>query len=307
MLFAFHAANAQNSVKVGALRTFAMAPAYYANTAGYFKEEGLDVEFVTLGTGPAIGSAVASGSVQIGHSAAIPVIYARAQNQPFRVFSTLTRETSGDDGALTWLVVSEGSNIRSLKDLEGKTVMTNGVSSLCELAFRDHAANAGVDWKKFKSLTAPFPQMPPAIEIGNADAACVIDPFYTMMRQSPQIKAHTLAAGQIHNISSDPGVALEVLYVTEDWAKNHPETLAKFNRAMAKAVSDFKNKPEAYKKFLVDIYRLDPKIVDDMKTGTVSGDFTPRAEMFSPLIEALNRNDMLKTSLTGQDMILATP
>lgn len=299
------AAYAQTVVKVGALRTLAMTPVFHAKDAGYFKQEGLDVEFVTLGTGPAIGAAVASGSVQIGYSAMIPVIFARAQGQPFRVFANLTREAGASDGALTWLVTAERSGIRAPKDLAGKTVMTNGASSLCELAFREHTAAAGVDWKTVKTLTAPFSQMPAALEIGNADAACLVEPFYTLARQSQRIKARPIAAGQLASISTDPGVALDVLYVDEGWGAKNKAVLQKINRAVAKSVADLMSKPDDYKKLLATSFKLEPRVVDEMKMHIFLKDFTPQSAMVTPLIEALIRNGMLDRQVKGQDMILS--
>lgn len=300
-------AYAQTKVKIGALRTLAMTPVFHAKDAGYFKQEGLDIEFVTLGTGPAIGAAVASGSVQVGYSAMIPVIFARAQGQPFRVFANLTRESGTSEGRLVWLVTAEKSSIRDMKDLSDKTVMTNGASSLCELAFRDHAAAAGIEWKTVKTLTAPFSQMPAALEIGNADAACVVEPFYTLMRQSPRIKAKSIASGQIASIKSEPGVALDVLYVDEQWGEKNKDVLQKINRAVAKSVTELMSRPEDYKKLLATSFKLEAGAVNEMKTRIFLSDFTPNAAMVSPLVEALRRNGMLDKSVEGQDVILQIP
>jgi NitT/TauT family transport system substrate-binding protein len=86
---------AQTSIKLGGFRTITMLPIEHAIRQGYFKKEGLDVEVVNVNAGPAVISAVASNSVQIGYAASVPVLFARAQNQPMRIFDALTRPGPG--------------------------------------------------------------------------------------------------------------------------------------------------------------------------------------------------------------------
>ena len=47
-------AQAQTTLKVGFLKTYGLLPMFQGQAKGYFKQRGLDIEFVTLNNGPDI-------------------------------------------------------------------------------------------------------------------------------------------------------------------------------------------------------------------------------------------------------------
>lgn len=297
-------AQAPTKLRLAGLKTMTLIPLYHAQRNGHFKAEGLDVEFIVLNAGPAVASAVTSRSAEIGYSASIPVIYARANNQPFKVFATLTQETGAPDGAWTWLVASAKSGVNSMKDLAGKTIMYNAASSLCELEYRDYLAKAGVAWESVKKIIVPFPQSPAALELGNADSACMIEPFYTHVRVSPSIQAKTLAQGMLANLDPKKGVALDVLFVREDWGAQNLDVLRRFHRALGKATAEIKADPSIRKRMLTEEFKLSPAIASLMKSDLEFTDFNPRIDMFEPILDGMRRNDMLKTPVKAEDLIL---
>ncbi len=303
LLAAAPAAFAQTtSVKVGALRTIAMIPIYQAVKQGYFKKEGLDVEVVHVNSGPAVISALVSGSVQIGYSASVPAIFARAQNQPIRIFDSLTVETDAANGQWTWLVASEKSGIKSLKDLAGKTIAMNAVGNVCELQFRDHLAKAGVSFDSLKKIVVPFPQMEAALALGNADAACVVEPFRTNMKVSPRIKATTLASGLLSDLRQS--VSLYVLFVREDWGRAHLDTLRKFNRALELSIADFRQDPKLFRQWIIDDFKLGAATASVMKSDLSFSNLQVIPAEVKPLLDGLTRHGMLKTPLRPEDLVL---
>jgi NitT/TauT family transport system substrate-binding protein len=72
--------------------TLGFGPVYIAVEQGYFKDEGLDAELVTVGGGPVAVSALTGGSAQIGLSAATSTISAVANGAPVAILSALTTE-----------------------------------------------------------------------------------------------------------------------------------------------------------------------------------------------------------------------
>lgn len=297
------AVSAQTAVKVGGLRTIALLPVTYAVEKGYFKREGLDVEVVSVNSGPAVISALMSDSVQIGYSASLPVLFARAQHQPVRIFTAFTYETSKPDGQWTWLVASERSGVKSLKDLAGKTVALNASGALCELMVREHLAKAGVAWDSVKKIVVPFPQMQAALQLGNADAACIIEPFRTQARVSPAIKAQTLAAGALADGS--PRWALDVLFTREDWGNAHKDVLRRFNKGLVAALDDFRKQPGLYRQLITQEFKLSAAVVSLMKSDlSYASDIVPQAADIQPLIDGLKRQGLLSEPMTSADLIL---
>ncbi|MDE1947275.1 MAG: ABC transporter substrate-binding protein [Burkholderiales bacterium] len=303
LAFAAFAASAQTRIVVGGLRTIALLPVSYAIEKGYFKREGLDVELQTVNSGPAVISALMSDSVQIGYSASLPVLFARAQKLPVRIFTAFDYETSKPDGAWTWLVASQRSGVKTVKELAGKTVALNASGALCELMVREHLAKAGVAWDSVKKIVVPFPQMPAALQLGNADAACIIEPFRTQARVSPAIKATTLAAGALADGS--PRWALDVLFTREDWGRAHKDELRRFNKGLVAALDDFRKQPGLYRQQIVDAFKLGPAVVSLMKSDlTYASDIVPQASDIEPLIEGLARHGLLPAPMKAEDLIL---
>lgn len=302
LLLASLAASAQTPLKVAGLRTIALLPVQYALKQGYFKREGLDVEVITVGAGPAVISAVTSGSAQIGYTASVPVLFARAQGQPVRIFDAFTYETAKADGQWTWLVASKKSGVKSVKDLAGKTLALNATGALCELQLREHMAKAGVPWESTKKIVVPFPQMQAALQLGNADAACVVEPFRTNMRVSPEVGSQVLAAGVLADASQR--YTLDVLFAREDWGQANTETLRRFNRGLAAALADFKREPGLFRRLITEDFKLSPAVVSLMKSDLAFSDLQPAPADIKPLLDGLARNGLLKTPLRPEDVIL---
>jgi ABC-type nitrate/sulfonate/bicarbonate transport system substrate-binding protein len=295
-------ASAQTSLKVAGLRTIALLPVQHALKQGYFKREGLDVEIITVGAGPAVISAVTSGSAQIGYTASVPVLFARAQNQPVRIFDAFTYETAKEGGQWTWLVANEKSGIKSVKDLAGKTLAMNAMGAVCELQFREHMAKAGIAFESAKKIVVPFPQMQAALQLGNADAACVVEPFRTNMKVSPEIKATTLAAGILADQSQR--YTLDVLFAREDWGQANMDTLRRFNRGLMSALADFNKDNASFRRMITDDFKLSPAVVSLMKSDLEFTALQPTAADIKPLLDGLSRQGLLKAALKPEDVIL---
>ncbi|MBO9642310.1 MAG: ABC transporter substrate-binding protein [Pseudacidovorax sp.] len=296
---------AQTALKVGGFRTITMLPIEHGVRQGYFKKEGLDVEVLTVNAGPAVISAVASGSVQIGYSAAVPVLFARAQNQPVAIVDALTQESAEADGQWTWLIASEKSGVKSVRELAGRTVAINAMGGACELLLRDHLAKAGVAYDGVKKIVVPFPQMQAALQLGNADAACLVEPFRTNVNVTPAIKGLTVAKGILADLSRP--YALDVLFVREDWAGGNADTLRRFNRGLARALDDYRRNPALLRQQMADDFKLGPATVSLMQSNLRFGDLTASPAQIQPLLDGLARHGMLKNPPTAQAAVLSLP
>lgn len=296
--------SAQTTIKVGDLRADSMIRLYYADKKGYFAQEGLKPEFVTLGSGPAVASAVASGAVDIGYSGIIPVIFARAHNQPFVIVDTLDYEYGGPGKQDVWIVASKSSNIHTLADLRGKTVAINATGAICELLVKDHLAKAGIPYDAVKKIIVPMPQMGSMLQVGNADAACISEPFYADAKMSPNIQAVTLASGVVADLPADKRIALDVLFAREDWVQQHKDVLQRFNRVLAHASADFRANPGLYQQWLVSEFKLTPELAGQVTHYFDWGDLTPDAASLRPLLDSMTRNGLLNAPLDANSLVV---
>jgi NitT/TauT family transport system substrate-binding protein len=296
-------ASAQTTIKIGDLRADSMIRLYYADKKGYFAAEGLKPELVTLGSGPAVASAVASGSVDIGYAGIIPVIFARARNQPFVIVDTLDYEYGAAGKQDVWIVASKSSNIHTLADLHGKTIAINATGAICELLVKDHLAKAGVPYDAVKKIIVPMPQMGSMLQVGNADAACISEPFYAAAKMSPAIQAVTLASGVVADLPADQRIALDVLFARADWVQQHKDVLQRFNRVLARASADFRANPDLYQQWLVSEFKLTPELAHQVTHYFDWGDLTPDAASLRPLINSMTRNGLLHEPLDANSLV----
>lgn len=116
---------------------------------GFFREQGLDVSFIVPGGTSDAVKLVASGQAQMGLSHSTDTILARSRGVP--IVSVGTNHQFGTAGVLAPVE----NNIRSPKDLEGKTVGITGIPAnrvMLEQFLKIH----GVDTTKVRIIVVGF-------------------------------------------------------------------------------------------------------------------------------------------------------
>lgn len=295
---------ALQTIRIGGLRADSMIRLYHAERAGYLAQEGLKAEFTLLGSGPAVASAVVSGSVDVGYSAVVPGIFARANQQPLRMFMTMATESGAAGQQGTWIAVRDASPARSLKDLAGKTVAINASGALCELLVRDHLAKAGVAYDAVKIVVLPFPQMQAALQTGNADAACLTEPFFAAAKLAPQVRARALAAGMVADLAPQTRVAQDGMFVRDDWGSANKDVLRKLIKATARATEDFRKKPALYRQQMVEEFKLTPATANQIAIYFDFGELSAQPRDLQPILNAMQRHGLLKSELKAEDVVL---
>lgn len=230
---------AMDTVKVAYMKIPPLVPMTHAIESGIMEKHGINVELSVLNGGPELMTALASGSSEIGQTAASVVLLARSKGLPIKVFGTGDLESQPGYNH-NWLVTHKGTGITDLKGLEGKTVGVVAKNSPAELAFRSHMVAVGADPDTIEMVALPFPQLPSALEVGNVDAVHVGEPFHSQIMTSDKIEGLDLAQGLI----ADPGheYALGGWFATDKWledegnrdvAKRFLAAMLEANRALA--------------------------------------------------------------------------
>lgn len=296
-------ADVLQTVRIGGIRADGMLRLYRAERAGYLAKEGLKAEFTLLASGPAVTSAVVSGSVDVGYSAIVPAIFARANGQPYKMFMTLNTESGAPGQQGTWLVVRGDAAPKTAKDLTGKTVAINASGALCELTLRDHLAKSGVPYNEVKKVVLPFPQMQAALETGNADAACLTEPFFVAARLATRVRARAVAVGMIADLPN-ARVAQDGMFVRDDWGTANKEVLRKLLRAVTRATDDYRNNPQLYRREMAQEFKFTPDIAKLMAIYFDFGELAAQPRDLQPLVTAMQRNGMLKNDFKAEDLVL---
>ena len=121
----------EQKIRFAYLAVVDLLPYYIADKKGYFKELGISVEPIPMTGGPAIASAVMSGSADVGYAGTVPIISARIQGLPLKFFSGIALD-QGPDHHMNIFVGSPKLGITSVKDLVGKVVAMNTQGGQCD-------------------------------------------------------------------------------------------------------------------------------------------------------------------------------
>ena len=220
-------------LQVGVLPIVDLAAVQRAQSAGYFAAEGLTVELVTIQGGAAAVPQLVSGDLDLTWSSWPSVIL--AQQQGVTRFHVLQTGYDTADGSFQ-LMTLPGSTVRTPQDLVGKKVATNTFRSITEIMARSAMQRAGVDPNGVQFVELPFPDMIPALQNNQIDAAILLEPFVTV--------AKGMGAVSVLNVASGPTAGLPIAGVasTAEFAQQNPNTVAAFSRALDKAQAEMSDR-----------------------------------------------------------------
>ncbi len=122
------------TISVGLLKATGGAPLFIASEKGYFKEEGINVDFKWFDASNPINVAVASNNVDIGSPGLSADLYNMvASGQKVSIVSDRGKEKQGYN-SITSVVVHKDSGIASVEDLKGKKVGVTAIGSAAHYA-----------------------------------------------------------------------------------------------------------------------------------------------------------------------------
>ncbi len=148
----------------------AFAPWMLAKHLGYYKDAGYDVTFVRAKGGVDVAKQVGAGNAPVGGGLGDTPIIVRANGVPVRSAALL------GGGALMVLVARADRNIKSPKDLKGKTVSVLSYQDTTYYALLGTLASVGLTKDDVKILAVGPRNVPGFVIAGKADAcACVPD------------------------------------------------------------------------------------------------------------------------------------
>jgi NitT/TauT family transport system substrate-binding protein len=166
---------------VATLPVAAGAQVFYAQDMGFFKDAGLEVDIHPNENSRKIAEAVASNAVDIGHVNLVSVA-AHHKTAPLVVLAPAGLYTS--KAPTTALVVDGKSAIREAKDLNGKTIGTQGLGTINEYSARAWINKNGGDASSVKFVEMKFADKPKALTDGHVDATVLTEPYLDLAKKN---------------------------------------------------------------------------------------------------------------------------
>jgi NitT/TauT family transport system substrate-binding protein len=240
-------------VKVGLQRTSGSVPLLVARADDLFAAEGLAVDFVDVGPGSRSIAALAGGSVHIAPAATLSVLQAAEQGLDLVIVGAGSFMRA-DDVVVNGLVVRSDSSVRSAADLRGRAIGISTLRSINHLMTLAFLARGGVRPDEVTWQELDFRHMPAALERGQVEAASIMEPFLTVLRDAGRVRM--LAPGQ----GDLPPVSMACYVALRSWAATHGPELRAFSRAHARGVESTRRNPGRVRRILVEETGLDPAL-----------------------------------------------
>lgn len=298
-LFAPPALAENTKLRLAYLMADSMLSVMVAKDAGEYEAAGIDLEIFEAQGGPAVVAALASGSADLGYSAPIPPINARMNGVPLKLVLALGHEKA-PDMQYTGFVASKASGIADVAGVKGRKIALNANGGLCELAWRDHLAAAGLTWEDVQPVVLPFPQIEAALQQGAIDAACVVNPFYAAIMHNPDIGAVEIATGMLADLTT-PGLS-DVIFANESYIAEHPEAIRAFaevtEASRARLLADKELLTAAAEKYV----GLTPEAARDVRLPVARESTVVELSDVQYLLDALERHGMMTAPITAEDL-----
>jgi NitT/TauT family transport system substrate-binding protein len=286
------------TLKVGVIPIADVAPLYVGIKQGFFKDEKLTIKPTLAEGGAQIVAGTVSGGFDIGFSNVTSLLIASSKKVPVQIISqgVLAGDKPGGKNAFDGLMVKKDSPIKSLKDLEGKTVSVNTLANVGPLSINRAMEKAGADYKKVKYVEVPFPEAIDALNKGRVDAAWVVEPFVSQGKQEGDKNiAYTFEAVA-------PNLTVATYFAAKPYIEKNQDVVKRFQRAINKSLEYAQAHPDVVRKVVLTYTKIPPAAAEHMTLPQWRSDLNkPTIEETSSLAK---KYGFLKEEPSLDDLIL---
>ncbi|WP_433263056.1 ABC transporter substrate-binding protein [Actinosynnema sp. CS-041913] len=242
----------QAKIKLGLLPILDVASVHVAIKKGYFKDEGLEIEPISIQGGAAAIPGLINGELDITFGNWVSFFAAEAKDAAKGVDGLkLINDGYQAKPEMFLILTGPDSTVKSPKDLAGKTIAINTFRNIAELTAKATLEANDVDPKSVTFKEFAFGDMQAAVQNKTVDAAFMVEPFISKAQRA-------IGAVSVLDAASGPtdGIPVAGYGTTGKFAKENPNTVAAFQRAMAKGQRDAADRPTV-EPLLVEYAKVD--------------------------------------------------
>ncbi len=286
------------TITVGGVFSDDMTPIFYAQKAGYFRREGLDVSLVPSNSGTAMAAAVIAGTYQFGKSSLLAAVNAHLKQIPLEVIGAgATYDTKIPFAAMC---VANDSAISTGSDFDGKTVGTPSLNDLNELVVDAWVDQHGGDYTKLHNVELPLAVAADAIAQKRVDASVLMQPRLADALSIKQVKS----LGSAYDAIASRFV-FAAYFTNSDYAEKHPDIVAKFVRALYAAAAYTNKHHEATTEMMSEVTKVPTAVIAAMPR--VDGATATIAADFQPIIDKAAKYHMISHAFPAREMLTHAP
>lgn len=224
-------------------------PTEIAARRGFFKEEGLDPEMITIRSADIIIKALLTG--HLDYATSLPsLVAAGVRGLPIRVFGVMIKKT-------TYMMVSHPS-IRSLDDLRGRVVGVSSFGAASDYVVRLAIQKGGLDPKRDLTIiqVGGSSTRLAALQAGTIQATVLVAPFNL---QAERMGYRTLLwLGKIMDLPQGG------LGAHQDRTKQDPAELVRVLKAVARGIQLIKSQKEEAVRFMTGWLKVERPVAEEI-------------------------------------------
>jgi NitT/TauT family transport system substrate-binding protein len=224
----------------------------YGVEQGFFRDRQLNVEVTPSQGGATVVPAVVSGDSDIAGSNLVSVLLAQGKDIPVKIVAPGTFVRGDRKQDFSAILAAGDSDIRSPKDLEGKTLAVNTLENVAEVTAKASLAKRGVDVSKIELTEVDFPDMNAALTQGRVDAAFQIEPFVSLgVKEGHRIVDRPY-------VGTKPGLQIGCYFTSEQYLSENGDVVERFRQGVADTAEAIAQDPAGFREFLPEASEIPP-------------------------------------------------
>ncbi|MET8151037.1 ABC transporter substrate-binding protein [Actinoplanes sp. NPDC049668] len=286
---------AATRISVGVIPIVDVAPVYLGRQKGFFSRRGIDLTLVPEQGGALIVKGVLAGRYQFGFSNVTSLMAAQSEGAPLKAVANGVASTGRPGRDFSAVVVTDGSPIRSAKDLAGKRIAVNTLRNLGDTTVRQSVRRAGGNPTGIRFQAMPFSEMPSALQARQVDAAWVVEPQLSeALTQGGQVVASNF-------VDTAPDLTVAMYFTSRPTIEADPDLVARFAEAVNESLRYAAGHPEEIR----DTVGTYTQITDTVRTAMILPNWSSDINRASlEQLATLGRADGIFTSSPALDQLL---
>ena len=227
---------AADHVSVGVVGNSSDAGFYIAKDKGYFRDEGLDVEFVPFDGAQKMVAPLGTGDLDVGGGAASASLYNAAARQ-IGIRIVADRSGMGTGYQFQTLMIRkalvDSGRFKSYADLKGLKFALLAPGGSPGSTLNEAAIKGGIRYEEIERVYLPFPAQVGAFKNSAVDASLMIEPFASTIVN---------AGDGVRFASTEdfyPGDQIGMVFFAEKFIQTKKALGLKFMRAYVRALRDY--------------------------------------------------------------------
>jgi ABC-type nitrate/sulfonate/bicarbonate transport system substrate-binding protein len=222
-------------VRYGELGQASDAGFYLALDRGYFAEDGLDVEPVSVGSGGRMIPSLGAGQVEVGGGGmSAALVNAIARDVPLKLIADKgsLRQGFGYESLIVRKDLFDSGAVKTIPDLKGRKIALNSTTSMDFFLLHGALESGGLRLEDTILEEIPFSDMIAALANGSVDAAISLEPIATaIVRQGVGSKLLSLEEVM-------PNAQVGVIMYAPHFMRDQPEAARRFAIAYLRGMRD---------------------------------------------------------------------